>query len=122
MMGKTIYAKCKLKERLQLRHRLIQFPALLILAFLFVSCTTPLESLEGGAVVLSDESLARDLLPAVRGLLQDPVRLLGMAEAMSGTATPDAAEAIAFEVANAAKSGPAAGRSSPENGSLGEPQ
>jgi UDP-N-acetylglucosamine--N-acetylmuramyl-(pentapeptide) pyrophosphoryl-undecaprenol N-acetylglucosamine transferase len=77
---------------------------------------------QGGAVVLSDESLARDLLPAVRGLLQDPVRLLGMAEAMSGTATPDAAEAIAFEVANAAKSGPAAGRSSPENGSLGEPQ
>ena len=77
---------------------------------------------QGGAVVLSDESLARDLLPAVRGLLQDPVRLLGMAEAMSGTATPDAAEAIAFEVANAAISGPAAGRSSPESGSRGESQ
>ncbi len=77
---------------------------------------------QGGAVVLSDESLAQDLLPAVRGLLQDPVRLLGMAEAMSGTATPDAAGAIAFEVANAAKSGSATGRSSPENGSLGEPQ
>ena len=77
---------------------------------------------QGGAVVLSDESLARDLLPAVRGLLQDPVRLLGMAEAMSGTATPDAAEAIANEVANAARSEPAAGRSSPENGSLGGTQ
>ena len=77
---------------------------------------------QGGAVVLTDESLARDLLPEVRGLLQDPVRLLGMAEAMSGTATPGAAEVIAFEVANAAKSGPAAGRSSPESGSRGEPQ
>jgi len=45
-----------------------------------------------------------------------------MAEAMSGTATPDAAEAIANEVANAARSEPAAGRSSPENGSLGGTQ
>ncbi len=69
---------------------------------------------KGGAMVLNDESLARDLLPAVRGLLQDPVRLHGMAEAMSGNATPGAAEAIAFEVAHAAKAGSAAGRSSPE--------
>jgi len=69
---------------------------------------------KGGAIVLDDESLARDLLPAVRGLLQDPVRLRGMAEAMSGNVAPGAAEAIAFEVAHAAQSGSAAGRSSPE--------
>ncbi len=77
---------------------------------------------QGGAMVLSDESLARDLLPAVRGLLQDPVRLRGMAEAMSGTATPGAAEAIASEVANAAKSEPATGRSSPKESGAGEPR
>jgi UDP-N-acetylglucosamine--N-acetylmuramyl-(pentapeptide) pyrophosphoryl-undecaprenol N-acetylglucosamine transferase len=69
---------------------------------------------QGGAIVLNDESLARDLLPAVRGLLQDPVRLRGMAEAMSGNVAPGAAEAIASEVAHAAQAGSAAGRSSPE--------
>ncbi len=57
---------------------------------------------QGGAVVVSDESLARDLLPTVRGLLQDPIRLHGMAEAMSGIAAPGAATAIAAEVARAA--------------------
>ena len=72
---------------------------------------------QGGAIVLNDEGLARDLLPAVRGLLQDPVRLRGMAEAMSGTATPGAAEAIAAEVARAVMAGPAAGGSSPIQGS-----
>ncbi len=71
----------------------------------------------GAAIVLNDESLARDLLPAVRGLLQDPVRLRGMAEAMSGTVTPGAAEAIASEVAYAAKAGQATGRSSPNENS-----
>jgi UDP-N-acetylglucosamine--N-acetylmuramyl-(pentapeptide) pyrophosphoryl-undecaprenol N-acetylglucosamine transferase len=70
---------------------------------------------QGGAIVLNDESLARDLLPAVRGLLQDPVRLRGMAEAMSGNVAPGAAEAIASEVAHAAQTGSAAGRSSPED-------
>ena len=75
---------------------------------------------QGGAIVLNDESLARDLLPAVRGLLQDPVRLHGMAEAMSGNATPGAAEAIALEVAHAAKAGSATGRSSPEESSPSE--
>ena len=68
----------------------------------------------GGAVIINDESLARDLLPSVRGLLQDPVRLRSMAEAMSGIATPGAAEAIAYEVARAADAGHATGRSSPQ--------
>jgi UDP-N-acetylglucosamine--N-acetylmuramyl-(pentapeptide) pyrophosphoryl-undecaprenol N-acetylglucosamine transferase len=67
---------------------------------------------QGGAIVVDDESLARDLLPTVRGLLQDPVRLRGMAQAMSGIATPGAAEAIASEVARAAVAKPATGRSS----------
>jgi UDP-N-acetylglucosamine--N-acetylmuramyl-(pentapeptide) pyrophosphoryl-undecaprenol N-acetylglucosamine transferase len=69
---------------------------------------------QGGAIVLNDGNLARDLLPSVRGLLQDPVRLRGMAEAMSGNVAPGAAEAIASEVAHAAQAGSAAGRSSPE--------
>ena len=68
---------------------------------------------QGGAMLVNDESLARDLLPSVRGLLQDPVRLRGMAKAMSGMATPGAAEAIASEVARVAMAGPATGRSSP---------
>jgi len=71
---------------------------------------------QGGAMLMDDESLARDLLPSVRGLLQDPVRLRGMAEAMSGIATPGAAEAIASEVARVAIAGPATGRSSPNQG------
>ncbi|MFQ5941989.1 MAG: glycosyltransferase [Anaerolineales bacterium] len=73
-----------------------------------------------GAVVVEDQSLARDLLPTVRGLLQDPVRLRGMAEAMSGMATPGAAEAIASEVERAAMAGSATGRSTPDESSSGE--
>ena len=75
---------------------------------------------QGGAVVLDDKTLARNLLPSVRGLLQDPVRLHRMAEAMSGLATPGAAEEIASEVARAALSGPATGSSSPNPGSRAE--
>lgn len=75
---------------------------------------------QGGAVVLDDKTLARNLLPSVRGLLQDPVRLHRMAEAMSGLATPGAAEEIASEVARAALSGPATGSSSPNPGSPAE--
>ena len=68
----------------------------------------------GAAVVVDNESLARDLLPTVRGLMQDPVRLRGMAEAMSGMATPGAAEAIASEVSRAAQVVPATGSGSPD--------
>lgn len=56
----------------------------------------------GGAVRLDDSSLARDLLPEVRGLLQDPDRLASKAEAMRSLARPGAAEAIAAELMRAA--------------------
>ena len=56
----------------------------------------------GGAVRLDDSSLARDLLPEVRGLLQDPSRLESKAAAMRGLARPGAAQAIAAELTRAA--------------------
>lgn len=56
----------------------------------------------GAAVRMDDQSLARDLLPEVRKLLQDPPRLERMAEAMRGLARPGAAQAIAAELERAA--------------------
>jgi UDP-N-acetylglucosamine--N-acetylmuramyl-(pentapeptide) pyrophosphoryl-undecaprenol N-acetylglucosamine transferase len=56
----------------------------------------------GAAVRLDDASLARELLPVVRGLLQDPGRLEGMGQAMRALARPGAAQAIAAELRRAA--------------------
>ena len=52
----------------------------------------------GAAVVLEDSRLAQDLLPAVKDLFADRVRLAQMAEFMRAAARPGAAQAIATEV------------------------
>lgn len=56
----------------------------------------------GAAVRLEDERLADDLLPTVRGLLDDPDKLDRMRAAMTGLRRSDGAEAIARLLAEAA--------------------
>ena len=57
----------------------------------------------GAAVQLADEDLARDLLPTVLELLDDPARLRNMVGAARKLAIPGAAQAIANEIEDLAK-------------------
>jgi UDP-N-acetylglucosamine--N-acetylmuramyl-(pentapeptide) pyrophosphoryl-undecaprenol N-acetylglucosamine transferase len=59
----------------------------------------------GAATQLEDQRLARDLLPTVRGLLQDPARMQRMGAAMQRLAVPGAAAVIAEEVVRVAQRG-----------------
>lgn len=61
-------------------------------------------SSRGAAVVLPDEALAGRLLPEIRGMFADPERRRRMGAAMKALARPDAAAAIARELAAAAGS------------------
>ena len=55
---------------------------------------------EGAAVVLEDFALSEKLLPMLKGLLTDDVRLEAMSAASRSLARPDAAEIIANELIN----------------------
>jgi len=52
----------------------------------------------GGALLLADEALPEQLLPAILDLLDDPERLAEMRAAMKNLATPGAAQLIADEL------------------------
>jgi len=52
----------------------------------------------GAAVLLADEALPEELLPAILSLLDDPERLGEMRAAMKKLATPDAAQSIAAKL------------------------
>ncbi|KUK46927.1 MAG: UDP-N-acetylglucosamine--N-acetylmuramyl-(pentapeptide) pyrophosphoryl-undecaprenol N-acetylglucosamine transferase [Anaerolinea thermophila] len=49
----------------------------------------------GGAIIIKDENMAKELKPAIMDLLENPQRLLEMEDAMKNLATPKAAEKIA---------------------------
>ncbi len=52
----------------------------------------------GGALLLADETLPDELLPAISNLLDDPERLAEMRAALKKLATPGAAQSIADEL------------------------
>lgn len=56
----------------------------------------------GAALVLADERLGEDLLPAVRGLLRDPARLAAMRAQAAALARPDGAVRLATELVHLA--------------------
>jgi UDP-N-acetylglucosamine--N-acetylmuramyl-(pentapeptide) pyrophosphoryl-undecaprenol N-acetylglucosamine transferase len=56
----------------------------------------------GAALVLADERLDDELLPAVRGLLADPARLEAMRQAAAALAQPDGAARLASELVHLA--------------------
>lgn len=57
----------------------------------------------GGAVLIDDEALGQQLAPTLVGLLQDPARRRTMEEALAHLAKPQAARAIAEELAKLAQ-------------------
>jgi UDP-N-acetylglucosamine--N-acetylmuramyl-(pentapeptide) pyrophosphoryl-undecaprenol N-acetylglucosamine transferase len=52
----------------------------------------------GAAILLQDERLQTELLPVVKGLLNDPSRRQAMGIAMKSLVQPQAAEAIAGQL------------------------
>ncbi len=56
----------------------------------------------GAAAVIADEDLREQLLPTVRGLMADPVRLAAMAAAAARLARPEACRTILAELERAA--------------------
>ena len=65
---------------------------------------------QGASVVIEDDRLATELLPTVRGLLQDPQRLAAMAAAARRLANPQACRTIVAELQRAAQGRSRSGR------------